>query len=173
MSPTPHCSMKPPPRPKRWRWRSAPRTGKPNRSSSIPSCRRNRAVPGRLAGVSIASRAHPASGLGLRTGARRTRREKAPSNICTAQVLLAVIASMYAVYHGPEGLPHIARNVHRRTAVLAAGLRKLGFALKSEAFFDTVTVDAAGRQGEIVAGALAERINLRIGERTLGIALDE
>ena len=80
-------------------------------------------------------------------------------------MLLAVIASMYAVYHGPEGLTHIARTVHRRTAVLAAGLRKLGFAPRSEAFFDTVTVEPARRQSEIVARALAEKINLRIGER--------
>src|SRR6266478_3004167 len=87
--------------------------------------------------------------------------------------LLAVIASMYAVYHGPEGLTHIARSVHRRTSVLAAGLRKLGFAPQSEAFFDTVTVDAGARQNEIVARARAEKINLRIGERTLGTALDE
>jgi glycine dehydrogenase len=80
---------------------------------------------------------------------------------------------MYAVYHGPEGLTHIARTVHRRTSVLAAGLRKLGFAQRSDAFFDTVTVDAGAKQDEIVARARTEKINLRIGERTLGIALDE
>src|SRR5260370_14512534 len=80
---------------------------------------------------------------------------------------------MYAVYHGPEGLSHIARTVHRRAAVLAAGLRKLGFAPRSKAFFDTVTVDAGSRQSEIVTRARAEKINFRIGERTLGIALDE
>jgi glycine dehydrogenase len=80
---------------------------------------------------------------------------------------------MYAVYHGPEGLTHIARTVHRRAAVLAAGLRQLGFALQSQTFFDTVTVDAGSKQSEIVARALAEKINLRIGKGTLGIALDE
>src|SRR5256885_12376193 len=80
---------------------------------------------------------------------------------------------MYAVYHGPEGLTHIARTVHRRTAVLAAGLRKLGFAPRSEAFFDTVTVDAGPAQNDIVARAAAEKINLAVGNRTLGIALDE
>ena len=80
---------------------------------------------------------------------------------------------MYAVYHGPEGLTHIARKVHRRTAVLAAGLRKLGFAPEARDFFDTLTVDAGGKQNEIVARALAEKINLRIGNGTLGIALDE
>src|SRR4029077_16327275 len=93
--------------------------------------------------------------------------------ICTAQVLLAVIASMYAVYHGPEGLTHIARRVHRRACVLAAGLRRLGFTPESEAFFDTVTVDAGAKRDEIVARALAEKINLSLGESTLGIALDE
>ncbi|MGY4334301.1 glycine dehydrogenase [Bradyrhizobium sp. LB7.2] len=88
-------------------------------------------------------------------------------------MLLAVIASMYAVYHGPEGLTQIARNVHRRTAVLAAGLRKLGFAPSSENFFDTLSVDAGAKRAEIVARAVAEKINLGIGDSALRIALDE
>lgn len=133
-----------------------------------------RSLPGRIVGLSIDQRGQPAYRLALQTREQHIRREKATSNICTAQVLLAVIASMYAVYHGPEGLTHIARTVHRRAAVLAAGLRKLGFAPLSETFFDTVTVDAAAKQqGEIVTRARTERLNLRIGERTLGIALDE
>lgn len=139
-----------------------------------------RNLPGRIVGLSVDSRGAPAYRLALQTREQHIRREKATSNICTAQVLLAVIASMYAVYHGPEGLKHIARSVHRRAAVLAAGLKQLGFAPLSTAFFDTVTVAAGGKQSEIIARALKEKINLRIvraGNATqdacLGIALDE
>src|SRR5262252_3960191 len=109
-----------------------------------------RALPGRLVGVSIDARGAPACRLALQTREQHIRREKATSNICTAQVLLAVMASMYAVWHGPDGVTQIAQTVRHRTAVLAAGLRRLGFAPANEAFFDTLTVPVGDRQHEIV-----------------------
>ena len=121
-----------------------------------------RSLPGRIVGLSVDSRGNPAYRLALQTREQHIRREKATSNICTAQVLLAVIASMYAVYHGPEGLAHIARGVHRRAAVLAAGLKKLGFAPLHDSFFDTVTVAVNGQRDAIVSHSAHEKINLRL-----------
>jgi glycine dehydrogenase len=116
-----------------------------------------RALPGRLVGVSVDARGAPAYRLALQTREQHIRREKATSNICTAQVLLAIIASMYAVYHGPQGLTRIARTVRHRTAVLAAGLKRLGFTPCNARFFDTITVPVGDRQADFIARAQEQR----------------
>ena len=132
-----------------------------------------RDIPGRIIGVSIDKYGNNALRMALQTREQHIRREKATSNICTAQALLAIMAGMYAVYHGEEGIKNIATQVHGLTCLLKNGLEKLGYKILNESFFDTITIEASGKIDAIKKQALDAEMNFFYGENNISIALDE